>query len=138
MKPAIAAFDAYGIELEYAIVDRDTLDVAPIADTLLAALPERERNGVRVGWSNELVTHVAELKNVAPVPALGSLSVAFADEVRAANDALSASNARLLPTGMHPWMDPRRESVLWTRSDAGLYTAYDRIFDCGRHGWARK
>jgi carboxylate-amine ligase len=133
----IPAFGAYGIELEYAIVGRDTLDVAPLAGALLDAVSDRTHDeGVRVGWSNELVAHVAEVKNVEPVGALGSLPAAFAREVSAANDALSQLGARLLPTGMHPWMDPVRESVLWTRSDADIYATYDRIFDCRRHGWA--
>jgi gamma-glutamyl:cysteine ligase YbdK (ATP-grasp superfamily) len=133
----IAAFDAYGIELEYAIVDRDTLDVAPIAATLLEAMPAHTRSdGVRVGWSNEIVAHVAELKNAEPVTELDRLTPAFEDEIRAANASLSAMNARLLPTGMHPWMDPSTETVLWTRSDADIYGAYDRIFDCRRHGWS--
>ena len=137
MTVPIAAFDAYGIELEYAIVDRDTLDVAPLAAALLDAMPaSKSRGGVRVGWSNEIVSHVAELKNVEPVPDLDCLPKVFADEVRAANAALASTNARLLPGGMHPWMDPVRESVLWTRSDADIYSAYDRIFDCRRHGWA--
>src|SRR4029079_12645002 len=34
----IAAFDAYGIELEYMIVDRESLAVRPIADRLLKEL----------------------------------------------------------------------------------------------------
>ena len=137
MTHPIAAFDAYGIELEYAIVDRDTLDVAPIAAALLDAMPAHERSdGVRVGWSNEIVAHVAELKNVEPVAELARLPSAFDDEVRAANAFLSTVNARLLPTGMHPWMHPSTETVLWTRSDADIYGAYDRIFDCRRHGWS--
>jgi gamma-glutamyl:cysteine ligase YbdK (ATP-grasp superfamily) len=133
----IAAFDGYGIELEYAIVDRDTLDVAPIAATLLDAMPVNAcTHGVRVGWSNEIVAHVAELKNVEPVQELDRLPSAFADAVRAANASLSAANARLLPTGMHPWMNPSTQTVMWTRSDADIYGAYDRIFDCRRHGWS--
>jgi glutamate---cysteine ligase / carboxylate-amine ligase len=137
VKAPIAAFEAYGIELEYAIVDRDTLDVAPLASTLLEAMPVRKEIGsVCVGWSNEIVSHVAELKNVEPVADLAWLPRVFADEVRAANAVLASVDARLLPGGMHPWMDPAREAVLWTHSDAGIYRAYDRIFDCRRHGWA--
>ena len=33
----LAAFRALGVELEYAIVDRATLDVRPLADRLFAA-----------------------------------------------------------------------------------------------------
>ena len=41
-----------------------------------------------------------------------------------------------MPSGMHPWMDPRRETTLWHASDASIYRTYDRLFDCRRHGWA--
>ena len=40
-----------------------------------------------------------------------------------------------MPTGMHPWMDPRTAEV-WTHSDSAIYRAFDRLFDCRRHGWA--
>ena len=137
MTQPIPAFGAYGIELEYIIVESDTLDVAPLAETFLDAMPQREDcGGVAVGWSNEIVSHVAEIKNLDPVRDLACLPPAFQRSVHAANRVLAGSNARLLPTGMHPWMDPERESVLWTRSDADIYEAYDRIFDCRRHGWA--
>ena len=33
----LGLFEGYGIELEYMIVDRETLDVRPIADELLRA-----------------------------------------------------------------------------------------------------
>jgi hypothetical protein len=51
------------------------------------------------------------------------------------NAALAALGARLLPTGMHPWMDPRTETKLWPHEDGEIYRAFDRIFDCGDHGW---
>jgi gamma-glutamyl:cysteine ligase YbdK (ATP-grasp superfamily) len=33
-------------------------------------------------------------------------------------------------------MDPRREAALWRHEAAEIYAAFDRIFDCRRHGWA--
>jgi len=136
---ALPAFSAYGIELEYAIVDRESLDVRPIAAELLgrfagAPAAQVERGGL--GWSNELVAHVVELKNGAPTAALEALADAFQHEARSANRALEPHSARLMPTGMHPWMDPRRETVLWQSEGGGIYAAYDRIFDCSRHGFA--
>src|SRR5262249_51585538 len=89
-----------------------------------------------LGWSNELAAHVIELKNIAPTPALEGLSSDFQREIRAANEMLESEGARLMPTGMHPWMDPRAETVLWTQDNAEIYAAYDRIFDCKRHGWS--
>jgi hypothetical protein len=53
----ISAVAGYGIELEYAIVDRESLVVRPIADRLLAAFAGREAATAERGshgWSNEL------------------------------------------------------------------------------------
>ena len=44
--------------------------------------------------------------------------------------------ARLMPTGMHPWMNPRAETVLWPDDGSSIYESYDRLFDCRSHGWS--
>jgi len=135
----LPAFAGVGLELEYAIVDRASLDVRACADELLAALAGGPASDVArgaLGWSNELVAHVIELKNVAPVASLTPLPAAFHEALREANAALAAQDAMLMPTGMHPWMDPRTETRLWPRDEAGIYGAFDRVFDCRRHGWA--
>ncbi|MCZ7582698.1 MAG: glutamate-cysteine ligase family protein [Deltaproteobacteria bacterium] len=49
---------------------------------------------------------------------------------------LERLDARLLPTGMHPFMDPLTETRLWTSGSSEIYAAYDRIFDCRGHGWS--
>ena len=59
-----------------------------------------------LGWSNELVLHVIELKNLAPA-ALEELPQAFEREIRFANRVLQSMSSRLMPTGAHPWMNPR-------------------------------
>ena len=41
-----------------------------------------------------------------------------------------------MPGGMHPWMDPARETRLWPHDNAHVYRQYDEIFDCSRHGWS--
>ena len=127
----LRAFAGYGLELEYMLVRRDTLDVAPIAEQALAA----RRQSDAFDWSNELVAHVLELKNPQPTADLTLLAPALQAEVRAMNAALAPLGARLMPTAMHPWMDPARETRLWPR-DNEIYRAYDRIFGCRAHGWA--
>lgn len=132
-------FAGYGIELEYMIVREDTLDILPITDQVLRQaggepLDDVERGNY--GWSNELVQHVIEIKNIEPVPALAGLAEAFQEEVAAVNKILARRGACLLPGAMHPWMDPRRETVLWPHGDNQIYRAYDRIFDCRGHGWS--
>ncbi|TMH05767.1 MAG: glutamate--cysteine ligase, partial [Betaproteobacteria bacterium] len=132
-------FSGYGIELEYVIVDRETLAVRPIAGELLRLFGGQDASDVQrgqLGWSNELVAHVVELKNIAPAPALEMLPSTFQLEVREANRMLESVSAQLMPTAMHPWMDPAAETVLWAKEDADIYQTFDRIFDCRRHGWS--
>ena len=57
-------------------------------------------------WSNELALHVVELKTSAPAPSLGGLAGRFQRHVQRANTLLRTRNALLLPSGMHPFMDP--------------------------------
>jgi gamma-glutamyl:cysteine ligase YbdK (ATP-grasp superfamily) len=132
------AFEAYGLELEYMIVSRRTLDVQPLADdalTLAGGVPgSGEACRGALGWSNELASHVVELKNVAPAP-LDGLATRYQREIAALDALLAARDARLMPGGMHPWMDPRSETRLWPHAHADVYRAYDRIFDCRAHGW---
>lgn len=134
-------FDAVGIELEYMIVDRDTLKVRPFADRVLAAVNggdvASEVELGRLSWSNELVAHVIELKTSRPVTTIDeSLGREFAQAVRRIDELLLPHGARLLPTAMHPTMDPLRETVLWPHDYSPVYQAYDRIFGCQGHGWS--
>nr|MCU0841491.1 glutamate--cysteine ligase [Thiobacillaceae bacterium] len=77
---ALPAFSAYGVELEYMIVDRETLSVAPLADRLLRGADGRVVNELERGamaWSNELTLHLIEVKNSVPDPDLAGLADAF-------------------------------------------------------------
>jgi glutamate---cysteine ligase / carboxylate-amine ligase len=137
----LRAFDGYGLELEYMIVKRDSLDGAPIADVVLqrasgAEEPVNEFARGALGWSNELVLHVLELKNLAPTAALDALAPLLHEEVLAMNRLLAGFGARLMPGGMHPWVDPRRETQLWPHGGSEIYRAYARVFGCCSHGWA--
>lgn len=137
--PALHAFAGYGIELEYMIVDRQTLSVMPVADTLLRAASGSnglEVNRGRFGWSNEIVLHLVELKNIRPEPALESLAPGFQNEVGIIERLLAPLGARLMPAGMHPWMNPAADTRLWPHDHAPIYQAYDRIFGCRQHGQA--
>ena len=135
----LPAFAAYGIEIEYAIVDRDSLDVRAIADRLLADVAGAEVNEFADGpiaWSNELSLHVIELKTNGPATSLDGLDELFSSEVARIDKLLAKYNARILPGPMHPWMDPLTEQRLWPHEQNEIYAAYDRIFNCRGHGWA--
>ena len=132
-------FAGIGIELEYMIVDRQTLNVKPISDAILHAVtgdysPEYLKPGIC--WSNELALHVIELKTGLPVDSLPAILPLFEADIRRINEILADHDARLLPTGAHPWMDPFTETRLWPHHYNEIYESYNRIFDCRGHGWS--
>jgi glutamate---cysteine ligase / carboxylate-amine ligase len=132
-------FQAYGVEVEYMIVDSERLDVLPACDELIRAVAGAYESEVEMGelcWSNELVLHVVELKTNGPAPSLEPLGEAFAKGVARVNQELGALGGRLMPTAMHPWMDPERETRLWPHEYGEVYAAFDKIFGCSGHGWS--
>lgn len=137
--PRIHLFQGYGIELEYMLVDRDTLAVKPMADELIrhetGSYESDFENGI-VTWSNELVLHVVELKSTHPESNFNALENAFASNIRRINAILASSNAMLMPTAAHPFMDPLTETRLWPHDNNEVYDIYNRIFDCRGHGWS--
>lgn len=131
--------EGFGVELEYMIVAAGSLDVLPAADKLLYAVAGSYASEVELGavaWSNELVLHVVEMKTNGPSPSLDPLPAAFQEHVGRINALLGPLGGRLMPTGMHPWMDPAVEMHLWPHEYSPVYEAYHRIFDCRGHGWA--
>ncbi len=130
-------FAVYGVEIEYMIADRRTLDIRPWADRLL-----RDASGIvdevprgAVTWCNELAAHLIEIKCEPPVADLAMLLPKFVAEIGEINRRLAADGAQLIPSSMHPWMDPKREIKLWPGGFGEVYAAYDRIFSCRGHGW---
>lgn len=132
-------FEGYGIEIEYMIVDAGNLSVKPIADVLLG---ERGGPGANewengpVTWCNELTRHLIEFKTSGPAPTLDGLAGRFQENIELLNGQLAPHGGRLMPAGMHPWMDPHAELQLWPFGQSEIYEAYDRIFSCQGHGWA--
>lgn len=137
--PTYHLFERFGVEVEYMIVDNETLNVRPITDQLLHAVAKEFAAEIEMGdiaWSNELALHVIELKTNGPAESLGPLPAQFQAHVEQINDLLRPWNARLMPTGMHPWMDPYQEMVLWPHEYNAVYELFHQIFDCRGHGWA--
>jgi gamma-glutamyl:cysteine ligase YbdK (ATP-grasp superfamily) len=135
----IHLFQGFGVELEYMIVDRETLRIKPITDELLKKqlgnYGSDYENGM-VTWSNELVLHVIELKSTKPEANFNALENAFAENVRQINALLGSWNAMLMPTAAHPFMDPLSETKLWPHDNNEVYDIYNKIFDCRGHGWS--
>lgn len=131
-------FEVFGVEIEYAVVRRDSLAVVPLVDRLLEAMGGAADSHPSLGnveADNELAAHVLEIKCKAPAKSLPAQVKDFEAFVRWANRSLQPMGARLLPGGMHPFMDPAMESRLWPHEDSEIYAAYDKVFDCRGHGW---
>lgn len=135
----IHLFQAYGIELEYMLVDKETLQVKPLVDEVLkhelGNYGSDFENGI-VTWSNELVLHVIELKSTKPELNFNALENGFADDIKRINAILEKWNAMLLPTAAHPFMDPLTETKLWPHDSNEVYHLYDTIFNTKGHGWS--
>lgn len=132
-------FERFGIELEYMIVDKETLSVNPLTDKVLEKVHGAITNEVTcgdIGWSNELALHVIELKTAQPAESLDGLDRKFHENIRRINEILSEYNACLMGGPMHPFMDPYKEIRLWPHDYSPIYNAFDKIFSCKGHGWA--
>lgn len=139
MPQPLPLFSAFGIELEYMLVDAQTLDVRPIADQVMQLEAGRIVSDIEfddISWSNELVLHVLELKTSHPAPTLAPIARQMQTHVGRVNELAGQIGARLMPTAMHPWMDPLREMQLWPHDYSPVYECFNRIFDCRGHGWA--
>ncbi|KTD55347.1 carboxylate-amine ligase [Legionella quateirensis] len=132
-------FSVLGIEIEYMLVDRDSLNVQPKSDLILSALAGHQVDEVELGdiaISNELVMHVLELKNNGPRSLDAPVTEQFQKTIRELQPILEQHNLLLLPTGAHPWMNPHTETVRWPHGNREIYKQFDAIFDCKGHGWS--
>lgn len=128
-----------GIEIETAVVSKNSFEISSVADKILEAIngePSVEFVDGPITWSNELVNHVIEFKVSKP----GVLSKEMADQFHTAmqkcNVIADRFSALLLPTGAHPFMDPKTQTQLWPGKYHEHYLAYHTVFNCYTHGFA--
>jgi len=130
-------FDVAGIELEYPIVDGN-LNVVSLVEPAFRLLSGRGTSDVdlgRISFSNEFADHVFEIKTNEPVASMSEAEQLLYDGIQRFHAVLKDEfDARLLPTGMHPWLNPL-DARLWTRSGLRVYTTYARLFNVRTHGW---
>lgn len=135
-----ALFSVVGLEIEYMLVDQDTLAVQPVSDVVLQQLAGGDlTNEVDLGetaLSNELVMHVIELKNNGPKKLTRAIVDQFQNTVLHVSKVLDKHGWQLLPTGAHPWMDPATETQRWPHDNSEIYQQYNAIFNCSGHGFA--
>lgn len=132
-------FSVIGIEIEYMLVDKNTLEIQPKSDLILKQLAGKQVNEIALGEiaiSNELVMHVIELKNNGPKPPHHPIASQFQQTILKLQPLLQQHHLQLLPTGAHPWMDPQVETKRWPHGNESIYKQYDAIFNCQGHGWS--
>lgn len=132
-------FSRFGIEIEYMICDQETLRVKPISDCIIKDLSGVIQNEVSLGKvavSNELALHVIELKTDAALTCLEEAPALFQNVVDRLNGIAKKHHAVLVPSGMHPFMNPASETKLWQHEQNPIYEAYNAIFNCSGHGWS--
>ena len=132
-------FSVLGLEIEYMLVDIDTLAVQPKSDLILNLLAGKQINEVVLGEiaiSNELVMHVIELKNNGPKAPNHPVAEQFQETILKLQPILEQHHLQLLPTGAHPWMNPLLETKRWPHGNKAIYQQFDAIFNCQGHGWA--
>ncbi len=132
-------FSVLGIEIEYMIVDSETLEIQPRSDRILEHLAGQLVNEISIGKiaaSNELVLHVLELKNDGPCSREEPIASYFHEAIQKLQSILKPQGLSLLPSAAHPWMDPHTQTQRWPHGNKKIYEQYDKIFDCKGHGWA--
>ena len=130
-------FEVTGLELEYAVVNAAMQPRCLVEDAFRhwAGHPVSDVECGNAGFSNELAAHVFEMKTVLPVRDLAEAETTLVEGLRRFAALLREKcDARLLPTGMHPFMRPS-ETKLWQRSGRAIYDTYARLFDIHEHGW---
>lgn len=138
-KKPYGLFEVFGVELEYMLVSKQDLSVKPIVDELLKKAAGHYTNDYadeEMGWANELVMHVMEVRNNDPLPTLEGLGEKFSETLKKISSLAASMDAQLMPTAMHPWMNPALEAKIWPHEYHEIYNQFDQIFDCKRHGWA--
>jgi gamma-glutamyl:cysteine ligase YbdK (ATP-grasp superfamily) len=129
--------EVLGPEHEFSIVD-DELTPLPIVDKVIRDVHGRLVNCASLGacsFGKELQAHVAEFKATKPFAS----PVVFEETMQKTVETIlgvleSRYNARLLGSGMHPFLR-LGDAQIWSHRDRGIYAAMSRIFNLSQHGW---
>lgn len=128
-----------GVEIESAIVHKDSLTVLPTVDAILSkALGAATTDFVDgpITWSNELVNHVIEFKVSKPEVLSDALAKKFHTSMNRFSSIVKTVDGFVLPTGMHPTMNPTSQTQIWPGEYHEHYMAYHKLFNCYTHGFA--
>ena len=133
--------DAVEIGLEYIIADRRTLQTRNIASAVLHRLSESKKESdplPLIQISNTLVQHSLRFSNTLPASNFHKLEAAFLDSIEEVNQELEKNDAFLLPGGVHPFMDPKKEGYLYDIETHNPLISLARKIDYRRHSWLNR
>jgi len=126
-----------GPEHEFSLVGED-LRARPIVDKVLKTLAGRIVNNIcneGVCFGKELQTHVSEVKASIPFESPTCFEGTIQNAVTSLEEFIQKRfGARLLGTGMHPFILPS-ETRIWKHRDRRIYDALGQIFNMNQHGW---
>ncbi len=130
-------FEVTGIEVEYAVVG-ERLGPRPLVAAAFGAMngrPTSELKSGRAEFSHEFAAHQFEVRTADPQPNLTDTErILLAGIQRLTRVLRDRFGARLLPTGMHPFLHPR-SARLWPHRRAGIFETYARLFPVRTHGF---
>lgn len=134
-------FEVIGVEIEYMVAEMNQLEINPIVDFLLQSLAGKITNELsfdKVAISNELVSHVIELKMAQPQKLTAQTHVDFHQLLTTKIlPLLAKQNSILVPTSMHPFLKPDDPQIkIWPHGNHEIYHKYDEIFGCHGHGFS--
>jgi gamma-glutamyl:cysteine ligase YbdK (ATP-grasp superfamily) len=129
--------EVLGPEHEFSIID-EKLTPLPIVDKVIRDVHGRLVNCASLGacsFGKELQAHVAEFKANKPFVSPVVFEETMQNTVSSILGILeSRYNARLLGSGMHPFLR-LSDAKIWSHRDRGIYAAMSRIFNLSQHGW---
>lgn len=134
-------FEVVGVEIEYMVVDKESLHIRPIVDEILFDLAGNISNEIvfdKVGVSNELVSHVIELKMSSPQVLSEHSHLDFHEVIKyKIQPVLDKNQSLLLPSSMHPTLHTNSPLIkIWQHGNKEIYKKYDAIFGCHGHGFS--
>lgn len=134
-------FEVVGVEVEYMVVDKNNFSIRPIVDSVLMDLAGKITNEIaydKVAISNELVSHVLELKMSEPQVIDKESHLHFFNVLKEKIFPILAKyHSALLPTSMHPLLATDSKDIkIWPHGNHDIYQKYDKIFGCHGHGFS--
>jgi hypothetical protein len=132
--------EGFALELAYGLVGTTSLEWVPAVDELLTLYCEERLRSVAHGgsqWTNRGARHSLRVSSRDGLDGLAAATELFGAENKALAELAAKLDARLLPSGMHPWMAATR-AERWPHGKDVAEDALDSLFGLDRHGFCNQ